>query len=143
MVLCNRRRPPHPIDHQRRVKMQLYRLHSHSHYLSLSSHFKRYENELETMATKHTTEHTEKKVDSVEDSKLWYRWDSVMDEQILFIFGVIKDYKLRLFVGAHSWATCTCKGFYFNGRCTHILKTTKQIKRGLIAVKPQLSTKEN
>ena len=122
--------------------MGLYRLHSHSP-LSLSSHLEEHREHLETMATKHTTEHTVKKLDSVPESELWYRWDSILDEQILFIFGVNKEYKLRIFIGAHSWATCTCRGFYFNGRCTHLLKTIKQIKRGVMPVTPQLSTKEN
>lgn len=82
------------------------------------------------MVRKHTTEHTVKKMDSLEDSKLWYRWDYVLGEEILFIFGENKEYRLHLFLGAYSWSSCSCKGFYFNGRCSHLLKTINQIKKG-------------
>ena len=112
-------------------------------HLHLHSHLDEHRHQVDAMLNKYSTDHTVKKLVTAMDSEIWYRWDSVLNQKTLVLYAENKDYQLHIFIGSKSWASCSCLGFHYNQRCVHLLKTINQIKRGVMPVTPQLSTKEN
>ena len=55
-------------------------------------------------------------------------WTKIGPHPIYAIAGEAHGYRISIFLGRFTWASCTCKGWHFSQKCKHIRKILEENK---------------
>lgn len=77
---------------------------------------------LYSLLQRHTTDHIAKQKPRAMHL-FCMQEDTILEHKHLIVHARVKDYRVQLTVGKYTYATCTCTGFYYNHKCTHIHQT--------------------
>ena len=87
--------------------------------------------QVEERIKKLESEHIKKAARYTSISKIELRKNETILGDIYTFSAISNGYIVLFHGGARSWSSCCCKGWYFNWRCKHTYKLTKQIKKVL------------